>query len=109
MPDSLSILECDNASIQIDGCTLVIDDECCWRTLSWASRSFHEHGMHILSVEHVIHMTPPLFIICQVIDIGLVSGLPVTINELSQDHRVSLLVVHAPFMQPSSPVRGTAD
>lgn len=54
-------------------------------------------------------MAPPLFIVCQVIDIGLISSLPVTIDEPSQDHRVSLLDVNAPFMQPSSPVRGTAD
>lgn len=109
MLSGLFILECDNASIQINGCTLVIDDECCWHTISWPGRSFHEHRMHILSVEHVIHMTPPLFIVCQVVDIGLVSSLPVAIDELSQDHRVSLLDVNAPFMQPSSSVCGAAD
>lgn len=89
--------------------------------------------MHILPMEHVVYITPALFIVLEVVNADRLSGPPVTfrrsqvspsssetqepsssweslpVDELAKDHRIALIHVHIPFMQPTGAVGGARD
>lgn len=60
-------------------------------------------------MEHVVDVTPSLFIVVQVIDTDWLSRFPISINELFKDNRIAFGNVDIPLMQPASPVGGTRD
>lgn len=84
---------------------LVVDNQLGRDALSlFLERSVLEHGVHVLTVEHPVHVSPALLVVGQVIDTVRLAGVPVTADELLQKHRVSLLHVDSPLLQPSRAV-----
>lgn len=65
--------------------------------------------MHILPMEHIIHIPPPLFIIVQIVYADRLTSLPVTVDKLLQHNGITLDHIHAPFMQPPGSVGSTGD
>ena len=65
--------------------------------------------MHILPMEHIIHIPPPLFIIVQIVYADRLTSLPVTVDKLFQHNGVTLGHIDAPFMQPSGTIGSTGD
>jgi hypothetical protein len=68
-------------------------------------RRILQHGMHILSMKHVVHISPPLLIVIQIIHTHRLPRLPVPIDQLLQHDWVTLGNINPPLVQPSSPVR----
>lgn len=86
---------------------LVVDNQLGRNALSlFLKSSVLEHGVHVLTVEHPVHVSPALLVVGQVIDTVGLASVPVTADELLEEHRVSLLHINSPFLQPSRAVGG---
>ena len=68
-----------------------------------------EHGMHILAMEHVVDVTPPLLVIGKVVNTDGLPGPPVAVDELAENYRITAGNINVPFMQPPSAVRSARD
>ena len=61
--------------------------------------------MHVLSVEHVVNMSPSLLVVVQAVFADGLAGLPVSVDQLLEDNGIALCDVDSPFVQPSCAVR----
>lgn len=85
------------------GCAVshVIDNELARDAFTFPrGRSVTKTFVHILTVEHVMHIPPGCFVVAQVGLIQYTPGLPVTPNELLKDNRFHHRDVNFPLPEP---------
>lgn len=65
--------------------------------------------MHVLTVEHIIFISPFLLIVIQVIDADRLTRLPAPVDEFLQNDGVALLDVHTPLVKPTCSIGSAGD
>lgn len=89
---------------------LMIHDQLRRRPLTLlVQRTVLQHGMHVLPVEHVVHVSPPLLVVVEIVHAHGLAGLPVAVDQLLEHNGVPLRDVDIPFVQPPRAVRRARD
>ena len=60
-------------------------------------------------MKHVVHIAPPLLVIVKVVHTHGLTRFPVSVDQFLKDHRVALLNIHTPLVQPAGAVSGAGD
>lgn len=68
-----------------------------------------QHGVHVLSVEHVVDIAPSLLVVVKAILADWLTRLPVAVDQPLEDDRVTLSDIDVPLVQPSCAVRRARD
>ena len=78
-------------------------------SLSFPRRAIFQNPMHILPMKHIIHMSPLLLIVVQIVYRHRLSGLPVPVDQLLEHDWITGRNINLPLVQPTSTVGGAGD
>ncbi|KAA8644280.1 hypothetical protein EYZ11_002837 [Aspergillus tanneri] len=68
-----------------------------------------QHDVPILSLEHIIVISPSLLVVRKVIHIDWLPSLPVAVDLFAEDDGIAFCNINPPFMKPSGSVSSTGD